>query len=366
MPTPDQESHLDKTKMSFFNHLEDLRSTLLKSSLALAVGTLVGLLMGWSVVDYIQTPMREALDKFYRGQAQQDIVERFTEMESEGAEVPENIEGHAAKLAEDGMVPQDFYIERGELRNALGLKLPEVEVPEAELAEGDQPQEIAPRDEMVRLRVFQPLEDDPRLHLISTAGHEPFMVYIKASLVVGAMIASPFIFFFIWEFVAAGLYHNERKYVYVFLPISLGLFFAGSALAFFVVFDFVLEFLFWFNAKMGINPMLKINEWMSFVLIMPLGFGISFQLPLVMLFLERIGVFTVEVYLKKWRIAILVIAILSMFLTPSDPGSMMLMAVPLVILYFAGIGMCHYMPRPTKSEAQSPPDDTPTELSTGS
>jgi len=96
---------------------------------------------------------------------------------------------------------------------------------------------------------------------------------------------------------------------------------------------------------MGINPTPRISEWMSFVLMLPLGFGISFQLPLVMLFLERIGIFTVEVYLSKWRIAILVIAIISMFLTPSDPGSMLLMGVPLVILYFVGIAMCRYMPK---------------------
>jgi len=77
---------------------------------------------------------------------------------------------------------------------------------------------------------------------------------------------------------------------------------------------------------------------------LPLGFGISFQLPLVMLFLERIGIFSVETYLQKWRIAVLVISVLSMFLTPADPGSMLLMGVPLVVLYFGGILLCRTMP----------------------
>ena len=81
------------------------------------------------------------------------------------------------------------------------------------------------------------------------------------------------------------------------------------------------------------------------MLILPLGFGIAFQLPLVMLFLERIGVFDVETYLLKWRIAILVIAVLSMLLTPADPGSMMMMAIPLTVLYFGGILLCRFMPR---------------------
>ena len=78
-----------------------------------------------------------------------------------------------------------------------------------------------------------------------------------------------------------------------------------------------------------------------------MGFGISFQLPLVMLFLERIGIFTVETYLSNWRISVLVICFLAMVLTPSDPYSMMLMATPLVGLFFFGILLCKWMPRRT-------------------
>ncbi len=120
---------------------------------------------------------------------------------------------------------------------------------------------------------------------------------------------------------------------------------SGAALAFFCVFKPVLKFLFFFNQVMGIDPDPRISEWLSFVLILPLGFGISFQLPLVMLFLERIGIFDVEAYLSKWRVAILVIFVMAMILTPADPTSMMLMAAPLTILYFGGVLLCRYMPR---------------------
>jgi sec-independent protein translocase protein TatC len=110
------------------------------------------------------------------------------------------------------------------------------------------------------------------------------------------------------------------------------------------VFQFVLQFLFSFNAAMGIDPDPRISEWLSFVIMMPLMFGISFQLPLVMLFLERIGVFTVASYMSKWRIAVLVIAVLAMVLSPGgDPMSMLLMFIPLVGLFFLGIWLCHYM-----------------------
>ena len=100
---------------------------------------------------------------------------------------------------------------------------------------------------------------------------------------------------------------------------------------------------------MGIAPQMRINDWLSFVMFLPLGFGIAFQLPLVMLFVNRIGLISVEAYLDKWRIAVMGISVLSMLLTPADPISMVLMAVPLTFLYFLGIGMCKWMPAPTSN-----------------
>ncbi|MEE3372899.1 MAG: twin-arginine translocase subunit TatC [Planctomycetota bacterium] len=175
--------------------------------------------------------------------------------------------------------------------------------------------------------------------------HEAFMIWLKAGFVSGLVIASPWIFWQLWLFVAAGLYPHEKRYVHVFLPISLGLFLAGVALAFVFVFEPVLAFLFSFNKYMGIDPDPRISEWLSFVLFLPLGFGVAFQLPLVMLFINRLGLVSEALFLEKWRIAILVIFVISMLLTPADPISMLLMAVPLTLLYFFGVGLCRWMPR---------------------
>ena len=199
-----------------------------------------------------------------------------------------------------------------------------------------------PRVNVVELPTWRPVE---RKGLQALRAEEAFMIWIKAALVAGAVVSSPWIFYQIWIFVASGLYAHERKYIYLYLPISLGLFLAGALLAFYFVFKPVLSFLFGFNEWMNIEPDLRIGEWLGFVLFLPIGFGISFQLPLVMLFLNRIGIFTVEMYFDKWRIAVLVIFCLSMFLTPADPVSMMLMAGPLTLLYFGGIGMCRWMPK---------------------
>ena len=336
--TEDDEQQLERTKMSFSEHLEELRSALFKCIAAWLVGTAFGLMIGWQVVEFVQIPLLEALDTYYRGQAKETLQERFKEENSAGEDAPADPNAAAAELANEGMMPEVLYVDPRELSktlNSLGIDVPKLK--ETKIA--------TRRDEMLKLHLYRPLEDDPRTHPMSTGGQESFMVYMKASLVMGAIIASPFIFYFIWQFVAAGLYKKERNLVYLYLPMSLGLFLAGAALAFFAVFDYVLDFLFWFNAQMGINPMPKISEWMGFVLILPLGFGISFQLPLVMVFLERIGVFAIKDYLSKWRLAVVVIAVLSMFLTPADPGSMILMGVPLVFLYFGGILLCKYLPR---------------------
>ena len=174
---------------------------------------------------------------------------------------------------------------------------------------------------------------------------EAFVIWLKAAFFTGIVLASPVIFYFIWEFVAAGLYPNEKHYVHIFLPFSILLFLAGASLAFFFVFEPVLNFFFSFNRSLAIDPDPRISEWMSFVLMMPLAFGVSFQLPLVMLFLNRIGVVPLNMFIEKWRIAILIIFVVSMVLTPADPVSMLLMAVPLCVLYFGGILMCKYMPR---------------------
>lgn len=198
-----------------------------------------------------------------------------------------------------------------------------------------------PRKNLVEIPVWKPT--DIRVQALGV--HEAFMIWMKAGFVSGLVIASPWMFYQVWSFVAAGLYPHEKRYVHVFLPISLGLFLGGVALAFTFVFQPVLDFLFGFNKMMGIDPDPRISEWLGFVLFLPLGFGISFQLPLVMLFVNRLGIISIKAYVDKWRISVLLIFVISMVLTPADPVSMLLMACPLTVLYFLGIGMCQWMPK---------------------
>ena len=173
---------------------------------------------------------------------------------------------------------------------------------------------------------------------------EAFLTFLKVAFVAGLAIASPWVFFQIWLFVAAGLYPHERRYVYIYLPLSILLFAVGAVFCFIGVFPFVLDFLLGFNKMLDVQPQIRLSEWISFAIMLPMMFGLSFQLPLVMLFLERISVFEVSGYREKRRMAVLVIAFLSMMLTPADPMSMLMMMFPLMILYELGIIMCAMKP----------------------
>ncbi|MBX3432948.1 MAG: twin-arginine translocase subunit TatC [Pirellulales bacterium] len=359
MPSTDDEARLEQSKMSFGEHLEELRKAVVKSLLALVVGSCVGLLVGRDVVQYIQGPLLEALEGHYTRQIMLQERERLAALKAAGETVPANLDKAAEEFAKQGLVPHDMYLDPQALAAALKPNFPDAAAALPQPAGPVRDPNASPvREQMIKLQVYQPLAEDPRMRIVGLGVEEPFMVYVKASLVVGAVLASPFVFYFLWQFVAAGLYRHEQSYVYTYLPLSTGLFLAGGALAFYVAFDYVLDFLFWFFEQTGTDPDPRLSYWMTLVLMLPLGFGVSFQLPLVMLALERLGIVSIEAYLKNWRIAVLVICTLSMFLTPADPGSMLVMATPLCVLYFGGILLCKYMPGRSLAKAPAPAAST--------
>lgn len=329
--------------MTFGEHLEELRLSLVKATLAFLVGFLIALAFSGPVVRYVQEPLRNALTEYYKGIAKKQYFNYLNEQRDKGFPVPSDLEAAAEAFAESGLVLDERYIDPYEWADKLESFAPGL-IDKAKLP-ARKNGSVVTKDDLVKVPLYHSLESDPRVRVVGFGMQESFVVYMKTAFVVGTIIASPFVFYFIWQFVAAGLYPHEQRYIHIFLPFSIALFLAGAALAFFVVFKFVLAFLLSFYEWMDIDPDARITDWLTFVLFLPLGFGIAFQLPLVMLFLERIGILTAATYLSNWKIAILTIAFLSMVLTPSDPYSMLLMMTPLVGLYFFGIMLCNWMPR---------------------
>jgi sec-independent protein translocase protein TatC len=343
MAAHDDEDDLFKhTSMTFGEHLEELRSCLIKAVISLTIGFGIGLWFAPAIVQMIQSPLERALKTYYSVEAVDYIDQRLP------AEMRGDADAHKL-VFEDGLVPQEVFVAPADMLVELKKKYPQtfgnLELPSAASDSTAKPR--LAKDDLVRMFFWTPLSDDDRLKLKAMNVQESFMIYIKAALLAGAILSSPFVFYFLWSFVAAGLYPHEKRYIHTFLPVSVLLFMSGAALAFTLVFPPVLAFFFSITKSMGQELEPRISEWLSFVLLLPLGFGISFQLPLVMLFLERIHVFDVKTYLSKWRIAVLAMAVASMVLSPGgDPYSMMMMLVPLIALYFGGIALCRWLPSP--------------------
>jgi sec-independent protein translocase protein TatC len=326
----------EKSSMTFGEHLEELRIALVKSSIWLALGMVVGLLLATRVVSYMQGPLEKSLENFYKKQSIQEMSK------SSGSEVSADLQAwmKANKVVSQyvWIDPRRLVMKDSEPSNPEAQDIPK---PTAEYLANADSDGLPDPSKMMKVRMFVGVKASTE----ALGLQEPFMIWLKAAFVVAAVVGSPGIFYHLWQFVAAGLYPHERKYVYFFLPTSLILFWSGAFLAFFVIFQLVIDFLLDFNASMGIGASPRLTDYMSFALFLPLGFGIAFQLPLVMLVLERLGIFSVETYLSQWRIAVLAIAFISMILTPADMASMIGMGVPLVGLYFIGIAMCKYLPR---------------------
>jgi len=336
--------------MTFGEHLEELRKCLWKALLGLVAGLLVGFFAGGTVVDYIQTPLRDALRSHVVEGAILRLDRQIEEIREEGHSLEWNAALAKELVEEKGFLPELVYIRLRDFmspadnpggRNSQGTA---ASTPPAAAEAGQEaPQALNP--DLVPRLMWHHVEDDRRVRATALNAQEGFMIWLKASLLVGAVLSSPWVFYQLWSFVAAGLYPHERRYVNIYLPFSVGLFVFGAAVAFYGAFPLVLKFLFSFNRSLGIEIDPRISEWLSFALFLPLGFGIAFQLPLVMLFLQRVGIFTVQTYLSYWRVAVLVIFVIAAILTPPDPGSMTLLALPLTMLYFGGILLCMWMPR---------------------
>ena len=314
----------ESSTMTFGEHLEELRKCLMKAVIGLVIGTIIGFFLGDRVVKLIERPLRGALERYYVTQAETQYLAWAKVQLKAGRPIPytlEEIKAIARGNPEKGEPELIYEIQfihpslmnatlhavdpkSGDARSPVGglssanpttsptgsptasPTASSAESPAAMGPEGgsiDRPAPAAPvddaeldtvvkgnpdpnspkrytRDNLAAHLLWHPIETDGRFNMQATGVAEPFSVWLKASLVVGVVLSSPWVFYHIWTFVAAGLYSHERKYVYTYMPFSIGLFLAGAALAYLAVFPPVLDFLFDFNKELGIDPDPKIGE----------------------------------------------------------------------------------------------------------
>ena len=190
--------------------------------------------------------------------------------------------------------------------------------------------------------------------LIATSVISPFMVPIKITLMAAFLLALPVVLYQVWAFVAPGLYMHEKKLVLPLVVSSTLLFFLGVAFCYFFVFGQVFKFIQGFAPK-SITAAPDIEAYLSFVLTMFIAFGASFEVPVVVVVLARMGLVSIE-KLKAFRSYFIVLAfIIAAVLTPPDVVSQLALAIPMVLLYEVGIWAAKVFIKHTQAPADEPP-----------
>jgi sec-independent protein translocase protein TatC len=187
--------------------------------------------------------------------------------------------------------------------------------------------------------------------MIATGVITPFMVPVKVTVLVGFMVALPYVLYQAWAFVAPGLYEHEKKLALPLIVASSVLFFLGVAFCYFFVFGKVFAFIHDFAPK-SITPAPDIEAYFSFVITMFLAFGVTFEIPIVVIVLVRMGIVSVE-KLREARPYVIVGAfVVAAVVTPPDVLSQFMLAVPMCLLYEAGLFLARFVGARPKPESE--------------
>lgn len=175
--------------------------------------------------------------------------------------------------------------------------------------------------------------------LVQTSPMEGFsIIWMKLPMLVSIFLASPWILYQVWSFVAPGLYKRERRFAAPFIITASGLFIAGGLFAYFVAFRFGLTFLLGIGQSVNVKPMINITDYFDIFVNVILGIGIVFELPVLIFFLTLLRIASPRFLFSHSRYAVLAIVVLAAVITPTpDIVNLMLFSVPMVILYFVGV-----------------------------
>lgn len=198
------------------------------------------------------------------------------------------------------------------------------------------------REPYVSIMISESLE--PRLQ--SLAPSDGFITYVKISVLAGVILASPWIFYHLWQFVAAGLYPAEKRLVNIAAPVSAFLFASGAAFFITIVAPLTLRFFIVFNKKLlGIDSAFTFEKYISFVINMMLVFGFAFQTPTAILFVNKTGIVSLSTLSKSRKYVLLAVFILAAIITPPDFVSQVTLALPLYLLFELGIMLSRFVNR---------------------
>jgi sec-independent protein translocase protein TatC len=168
--------------------------------------------------------------------------------------------------------------------------------------------------------------------LVFTGVMDKFLAHLKVGALGGLILTCPYWLYHVWCFISPGLYRHEKKFALGFIVSGTFLFLLGVAFVYFLVYPAAFEYLLKIGGDID-KPMITIDEYLGFFVITTLMFGLSFELPLVLVFLALLGIIDAEFLQKKRRLAVPALAVVCAVITPPDAVSMLMMLVPMVLLY---------------------------------
>jgi len=313
--------------MSLGDHLEELRVRLILAILGLFLGMIVSLIFGTKILKFIEDPYIWTV-------RERHVRIEIPKMKSEtGAFVELFFKNLTEHLASDPNAP-DIDPKLVAFIQNVSSETVNAWVDQTQAASGGQG--LSPQD---------------RLIILSPA--EAFIAYMKVSLIAGLILTSPWVFYQIWMFIAAGLYESERKYVRTAVPFSTTLFVTGALFFLFVIAPVTLRFFLGFSDIVGVASNWTLSKYISFITIMMLVFGIAFQTPIAVFILVRTGLVSIGTLRSIRKYVLLGLAFVSAVATPSpDPFSMCALLIPLYGLYELGIILSIFAEKKAKARKQ--------------
>ena len=195
--------------------------------------------------------------------------------------------------------------------------------------------------------IYKALPEGSRLTFLGVT--DPFIIYVKVAALMALFLASPFVLYQVWRFVAPGLYQRERRRAIPFIFFGSLFFIAGGAFAYYVAFPFAVDFLVGMGA--AFQPMITVERYFRFLLYVILGLGLMFELPIIIFLLAQMGVVTPRFLIRHFRWAVLLIFVAAAFVTPTpDVVNLLMFALPTILLYLLGVGAAALVIRRKKKE----------------
>jgi sec-independent protein translocase protein TatC len=201
----------------------------------------------------------------------------------------------------------------------------------------------------IEVPYIKAMGESARLQSIDPA--EGFISYMEIAMIAAVVISSPWIFYHLWQFVAAGLYPHEKRYVYIAVPFCTALFVAGALFFIFVIAPATLRFFVIFNEKfLKVSSNFTFTNYVSFVATMMLVFGIAFQTPIAIFVLNRTGIVSTELFKKSRKYVFLAVVIIASAVIPgSDPVSLFAMVIPMYLLFELGLFLSWFAEKRAKT-----------------